>query len=59
MPRAPLVVHALPFLPPLAGLWIGAWRFREHDPVSGLAVVLGGVLGMLFAVLLLPPVQDR
>lgn len=52
MPR--VLVHALPFLPPLAGLWIGAGRFREHDPLTGTAVVLGGLLLMVVVVLRMP-----
>jgi hypothetical protein len=54
MPRAPVALYALPFVPAVLGLCLGVWRFREHDPLTGLAAVLGGVLAMVIVVMRLP-----
>ena len=44
MPRIPVLDHALPLLPALAGLAFSVWRIHEHDPFGGLAGCIGGLL---------------
>lgn len=59
MPRTPLVVSALPFLPVLAGLVLCTWRFRAHDPIGGLAFGITGLLGMVVVIFRLPDPDGR
>jgi hypothetical protein len=44
----------VPFLVLLAGLALSVWRFRDGDPVGGLACSLAGVVLMMGIAMRLP-----